>query len=208
MIEETLGTLKRALTDEIIITFVVIVIFLLHFRSSIVVASTLPLAVIISFIIMYYFSVDSNVMSLAGIAIAIGTMVDMGIIMTENIYSHLSESDGTKPRLEIIYEAGKEVGGANITAVSTHFGGIMADWGEYEPAIRRWEAVTRPAPPPPEPNKNGKPRLPAEVDEGMMGLPQGGITDLDIPYGAKIKLCGNGVVPQQAELALRLLLSP
>ncbi len=119
LIEETLWTLKSALSEEIIITFIVIVIFLLHFRSSIVVASTLPLAVIISFIIMYYAGIDSNIMSLAGIVIAIGTMVDMGIIMTENIYSHLSISDGTKPRAEIIYEAGKEVGGAIITAVST-----------------------------------------------------------------------------------------
>lgn len=80
------------------------------------------------------------------------------------------------------------------------------DWGEYEPAIRRWERHTRSAPAPTEPNKNGKPRLTAEFDEWMMGLPAGWVSDIDIPYGAKIKLCGNGVVPQQAELALHLLL--
>lgn len=119
LIEETLGTLKTALYEEIIITFFVILFFLLHLRSSIVVAVTLPLAVIMSFILMYYFGIDSNVMSLAGIAIAIGTMVDMGIIMTENIYSHLSESDGSKSRIDTIYEAGREVGGAIITAVAT-----------------------------------------------------------------------------------------
>lgn len=79
-------------------------------------------------------------------------------------------------------------------------------WGEYEPAIHRWEQLTRPAPAPTEPNKNGKPRLTAAFDEWMMGLPEGWVTDIDIPYGAKIKLCGNGVVPQQAELALRQLL--
>ena len=119
LIQETIGTLKEALTEEIIITIIVIMIFLLHIRSSLVVASTLPLAVFMSFIAMYYLGVDSNIMSLSGIAIAIGTMVDMGIIMTENIYTSLTESDGSKPRIEIIYEAAKEVGGAIITAVST-----------------------------------------------------------------------------------------
>ena len=119
LIQETIGTLKEALTAEIIITIIVIAIFLLHIRSSLVVASTLPLAVIMAFIAMYYLQVDSNIMSLSGIAIAIGTMVDMGIIMTENIYCHLTESNGAKPRIEVIYEAGKEVGGAIITAVST-----------------------------------------------------------------------------------------
>ena len=119
LIHETIGTLKEALTEEIIITIIIITIFLLHFRSSFVVALTLPLAVIIAFIAMYRLGVDSNVMSLSGIAIAIGTLVDMGIIMTENIYRHLTESDGSKPRIEVIYDAGKEVGGAIITAVST-----------------------------------------------------------------------------------------
>lgn len=119
LIHETIDTLKEALTEEVIITIIIITIFLLHIRSSIVVALTLPLAIIISFIAMYRLGVDSNVMSLSGIAIAIGTLVDMGIIMTENIYRHLTESDDSKPRLEVIYEAGKEVGGAIITAVST-----------------------------------------------------------------------------------------
>ncbi len=119
LIHETIGTLKEALTEEIIITIIIVTIFLLHFRSSIVVAMTLPLAVIIAFIAMYELGVDSNVMSLSGIAIAIGTLVDMGIIMTENIYRHLTESDGSKPRIEVIYDAGKEVGSAIITAVST-----------------------------------------------------------------------------------------
>ena len=119
LIQETIGTLKEALTEEIIITIIVILFFLLHIRTSLVVASTLPLAVIISFIAMYYLGVDSNIMSLSGIAIAIGTMVDMGIIMTENIYTNLTESNGDRSRIEIIYEAAKEVGGAIITAVST-----------------------------------------------------------------------------------------
>jgi DNA (cytosine-5)-methyltransferase 1 len=78
-------------------------------------------------------------------------------------------------------------------------------WGKYEPAIRRWEQLTRPAPQPTEP-KNGKTRLNAAFSEWMMGLPKGWVTDINIPYGAKLKLLGNGVVPQQAEQALRHLL--
>ena len=119
LIHETIGTLKKALTEEIIITIVIIAIFLLHIRSSLVVAVTLPLAVLMAFMAMYRFGVDSNVMSLSGIAIAIGTLVDMGIIMTENIYRHLTESDGSRTRIEVIYEASREVAGAIITAVAT-----------------------------------------------------------------------------------------
>ena len=80
-------------------------------------------------------------------------------------------------------------------------------WGEYEPAIRRWEWITRrPAPNPTEPNKFGRPRLTAEFHEWMMGLPKGWVTDVDIPYTAKLRLTGNGVVVQQAELAIRELM--
>lgn len=80
-------------------------------------------------------------------------------------------------------------------------------WGEYEPAIRRWESLTRPAPLPTEPNLNGNPRLTVDFDEWVMGVPAGWIADVPIPYGAKIKLCGNGVVPQQAAAAIRYLTS-
>lgn len=81
------------------------------------------------------------------------------------------------------------------------------DWGEYEPAIRRWEILMgRPAPNPTEPNRNGKPRLAALFDEWLMGLKEGWVTDSDIPYGAQIKLMGNGVVIQQARAAIRYLI--
>lgn len=86
-------------------------------------------------------------------------------------------------------------------------GGGMTDWGVYEPAIRRWEAVlNRLAPAPTEPNSNGNPRLTVAFDEFVMGFPEGWIADVNIPHGAKIKLCGNGVVPQQGAYALRRLL--
>ncbi|MFQ5731385.1 MAG: efflux RND transporter permease subunit, partial [Planctomycetaceae bacterium] len=89
LIDETVGTLTNALRDEILITMVVILLFLLHVRASIVVAVTLPVTVLMAFIAMHVFGIDANLMSLAGIAIAIGTMVDMSIIVSENIYQHL-----------------------------------------------------------------------------------------------------------------------
>jgi copper/silver efflux system protein len=129
LINETVGTLTEALHDETIITAVVISLFLLHVRSSIVVAVTLPLAVLMSFIGMKVFGIDANIMSLAGIAIAIGEVADLGIIVSENVYQHLTawqverEKPGSaaaaKTRNEVIIEAAAEVAPAVVTAVST-----------------------------------------------------------------------------------------
>jgi Cu(I)/Ag(I) efflux system membrane protein CusA/SilA len=125
LIDETVTTLSTALAQEVLITIVVMVLFLLHVRASIVIAVTLPMAVLMSFIAMKTFGVDANIMSLAGIAIAIGTMVDMGIIIMENIYGELAEWEtagspgGGKQRLIVIREAAAEVVPAVITAVST-----------------------------------------------------------------------------------------
>lgn len=90
----------------------------------------------------------------------------------------------------------------NDCAANELAGGV----GEYGPSIAYWASLTRPAPGATEPNKNGRPRLTVAFDEWVMGLPMGWVGDIDIPYGAKIRLCGNGVVPQQAEAALRFLL--
>ncbi len=125
LINETVTTLTGALTQQIVITIVVVLLFLLHIRASLVVAITLPMAVLMSFIAMRLFSVDANIMSLAGIAIAVGTMVDVSIIVSENVYSHLAtwESDGSRggrtERLKVIREAALEVVPAVITAVTT-----------------------------------------------------------------------------------------
>jgi Cu(I)/Ag(I) efflux system membrane protein CusA/SilA len=125
LIDETVATLSKALGQEILITIAVIVLFLLHVRASMVIAITLPMAVLMSFIAMKTFGVDANIMSLAGIAIAIGTMVDMGIIILENIYGGLAEWEsegspgGPKQRLVVIRESAAEVVPAVITAVST-----------------------------------------------------------------------------------------
>ncbi|RME76898.1 MAG: efflux RND transporter permease subunit, partial [Planctomycetota bacterium] len=91
LIYETLDTLSDALINEILLTIIVVILFLIHFRSSMVVSLALPIGVLMAFIFMKIFKVDSNIMSLSGIAIVIGTMVDMGIIMTENVMRHLKE---------------------------------------------------------------------------------------------------------------------
>jgi len=84
-----------------------------------------------------------------------------------------------------------------------------SQWGKYEPAIRRWEKLTRPAPAPTEPNKNGNPRLSAAFSEWLMGWPDGWVTDPDIGISRndQLKIVGNGVCPQQAAAALRFLLT-
>ena len=125
LINETITTLTDVLKHEILITIVVMMLFLLHVRASLVIAITLPMAVLMSFIAMKVFGVDANIMSLAGIAIAIGTMVDMGIISLENIYGGLADwevqgsPNGQDGRLEVIRRSAAEVVPAVITAVST-----------------------------------------------------------------------------------------
>ncbi len=125
LIDETVATLTKALGQETLITIVVVVLFLLHVRASLVIAVTLPMAVLMSFIAMKQFGVDANIMSLAGIAIAIGTMVDMGIIVLENIYGALADWEaqgspgGRRRRLDVIRQSAAEVVPAVITAVST-----------------------------------------------------------------------------------------
>lgn len=125
LIDETIGTLTTALREEILITAVVILLFLLHIRSSLIVAATLPVAVLLAFVAMKTLGVDANIMSLAGIAIAIGTMVDMGIIVSENIYQHLADWEkegapgGAEKRSQVISDAATEVAPAVVTAVTT-----------------------------------------------------------------------------------------
>lgn len=119
LIHETLGTLNDALVQQILVTIIVVIVMVLHLRSSIVISVMLPLAVLICFIFMKLFGVDSNVVSLAGIAIAIGTIVDMGIIVTENVLKHLKEAPPDEPRIEVVYRATTEVSSAILTAIST-----------------------------------------------------------------------------------------
>ena len=107
LIYETLGTLNRALIDEILVTIIVVIVMLLHLRSSLLISGLLPLAVLMCFIAMKTFGVDANIVALSGIAIAIGTIVDMGIVVCENILNHLDDADPGEDRLEVIYRATK-----------------------------------------------------------------------------------------------------
>jgi Cu(I)/Ag(I) efflux system membrane protein CusA/SilA len=125
LIDETVGTLTNALWEEVAIATTVVFLFLLHVRASVVVAVTLPIAVLAAFIGMKHMGVDANIMSLAGIAIAIGTMVDMSIIVSETIYDDLAEWErdgrpgGSQRRSAIIGRAAGEIAPAVMTAVAT-----------------------------------------------------------------------------------------
>ena len=119
LIHETLETLNRALTEEILVTIIVVLVMLLNLRSSVLISGLLPLAVLMSFIAMKQFGVDANIVALSGIAIAIGTMVDMGIVIVENIVKHLDRAKPDEDRFQVIFRAVSEVGSAVLTAVAT-----------------------------------------------------------------------------------------
>src|SRR6516164_8445063 len=120
LIEASIDTLKRDLLEEAIIVSLVIIVFLFHLRSALIPILTLPLAVLATFIPMYFFQVSSNIMSLGGLALAIGVLVDASIVMVENGYRHLSErqhlaqlsgdSVAEPERQRVLLEAAKQVG--------------------------------------------------------------------------------------------------
>jgi Cu(I)/Ag(I) efflux system membrane protein CusA/SilA len=119
LIYETLGTLNDALAQEILVTVIVVIISVFHMRSSILISGTLPLVVLMCFILMKIAHVDANIVALSGIAIAIGTIVDMSIIICENILKHLAQAPPDEDRLSVVFRATSEVGSAVVTAVST-----------------------------------------------------------------------------------------
>lgn len=119
LIQETLGTLEEALSLEILITILVVIVMVYNLRASILISSLLPLAILMVFIGMRYFGVDANIVALSGIAIAIGTMVDLGIILSENILKHMDDAPPEQKLITTIYNGASEVGGAILTAVST-----------------------------------------------------------------------------------------
>jgi Cu(I)/Ag(I) efflux system membrane protein CusA/SilA len=119
LIHETLDTLNEALTLEILITIFVILIMVFNLRASILISGLLPVAVLMVFIAMKLFDVDANIVALSGIAIAIGTMVDVGVILSENIIRHLEDNKEKQPINTLVYNATTEVSGAILTAVLT-----------------------------------------------------------------------------------------
>ncbi len=111
LIEKSIHTLKRTLIEEAIIVSIVILIFLFHFRSALVIIISIPLAVLMGFITMYYLKITSNIMSLGGIAIAIGVLIDAAIIMVENAHRHLAEiKEKVKDFAPTIVKAAQQVG--------------------------------------------------------------------------------------------------
>ncbi len=119
LIYETLGTLEEALSLEILITILVVIVMVFNLRASILIAGLLPIAVLMVFIAMRYFGVDANIVALSGIAIAIGTMIDLGIILSENVMKHIEEAPPGKKLIEVVYDGAAEVSHAILTAVST-----------------------------------------------------------------------------------------
>ncbi len=117
LIDRTLDTLKHALTEEAILVTFVIILFLFHFRSILIVTLPLPLSILVSFILMNQFGITSNIMSLSGIAIAIGVLVDAGIVMAENAIRHCELAENKKgarlnktESLQVTLEAAQQVG--------------------------------------------------------------------------------------------------
>ena len=125
LIHETLATLESALIDEVLVTIVVVLVMVMSLRSAALVSAVLPLAIGLCFVLMKLFGIDANVVALSGIAIAIGTMVDLGIVVTENVLQHLDEADEGESRLEVVHRAASEVAGAVVTAVATTIVGFL-----------------------------------------------------------------------------------
>ncbi|MFA5046050.1 MAG: efflux RND transporter permease subunit [Paludibacter sp.] len=123
LIKETIGTLESALSHEILISIIVIIVLVLNLRASVIVAGLLPLGVLMTFILMHFFGVDANIVALSGIAIAIGVMVDIGIVDVENILRHLEmpENKGVRGKelMNLIYLATTEVRAAVVTSIAT-----------------------------------------------------------------------------------------
>jgi Cu(I)/Ag(I) efflux system membrane protein CusA/SilA len=123
LIRETVGTLETALSHEILICIIVVIVLVFNLRASVIISSILPVAVLATFILMRYTGVDANIVALSGIAIAIGIMVDVGVVLVENIIRHLDENSDVRRRGKelagLIYRSVKEVSGALITGMLT-----------------------------------------------------------------------------------------
>jgi Cu(I)/Ag(I) efflux system membrane protein CusA/SilA len=123
LIKETIGTLESTLSHEILISIIVIIVLVMNLRASLIVAGLLPIGVLMTFILMRAFGVEANIVALSGIAIAIGVMVDIGIVDVENILRHLEMPENLglrgKKLLQVIYLATTEVRAAVVTSIAT-----------------------------------------------------------------------------------------
>mgnify|MGYP005841655021 CR=1 FL=1 len=125
LIGETLQTLNAAIGQQVLVTIIVVVVMVMHLRTSLLIGAMLPITVLMTFIGMKAFGVDANIVALSGIAIAIGTIVDMGIVLTESILRGLDDADESEPRIDVVHRAASEVGGAVLTAVLTTIVGFL-----------------------------------------------------------------------------------
>ena len=133
LIHRSQETLRRKLVEESIVVAVVCVVFLLHLRSAFVAIFTLPVGILAAMAVMYYQGIVANIMSLGGIAIAIGAMIDGAIVMIENAHKHLERDQGKKPHWRIIADAAKEVGPAlfySLTIIAVSFLPVFALTGQ------------------------------------------------------------------------------
>ncbi|KAA6329524.1 Cation efflux system protein CusA [termite gut metagenome] len=125
LIQETIGTLETALSHEVLICIIVVIVLVFNLRASVVISAILPIAVLSTFIIMKHTGIEANIVALSGIAIAIGVMVDVGVVFVENIIRHLEEEERNKgiPKgkalSRLIYKSVSEVSGAISTAMLT-----------------------------------------------------------------------------------------
>jgi len=123
LIKETIGTLESSLSHEILISIIVIIVLIINLRASIIVSFLLPVGVLMTFIAMKWLGVEANIVALSGIAIAIGVMVDVGIVDVENIIRHLEMPENKDAKgqnlIRVIYEATSEVRGAVTVAFAT-----------------------------------------------------------------------------------------
>ena len=139
LIQRAVQTLEEKLLEESLVVALVCLLFLLHFRSALVAILILPIAVLISFVIMYAQGISSNIMSLGGIAIAIGAMVDAVIIMIENAHKHLERDGGKKPHWQIIRDASVEVGPTlfySLLVITVSFIPVFTLAGAGRPAVQ------------------------------------------------------------------------
>ncbi|SMO89526.1 efflux RND transporter permease subunit [Fodinibius sediminis] len=133
LINRAIAFLEHKLLEESIVVAIIVMIFLLHFRSSLVAIISLPIGILAAFLVMYFQGINANIMSLSGIAIAIGAMVDAAIVMVENAHKHLEKDKGQKEHWRIIVDASKEVGPAlffSLLIITVSFLPIFALQGQ------------------------------------------------------------------------------
>ncbi len=136
LIGETLATLWNALSQEILLTIIVVLVLLRNVRSSLLISAVLPLGVLASFLVMKATSVDANIMALGGIAIAIGTMVDLGIVLVENMNQHLERAGPGADREAVVRRAAAEVAPAVVTSVLTTIVSFLPVFGLSSTELR------------------------------------------------------------------------